>query len=450
MSAFLNYSVEANVGLLLFLGGCRILLWRETDFRFQRTLLVTGIIASLLFPLMHVQTIQHASVLSIDEMIPSRFLPQTDVSPQFDNSAPEQSFAFWQYIAIIYIIGLVISGVSFLFELGQLFILVYRCEKCRVGKLLIAESTDDKPTFSFFHFIFIGRTDVLSSDEKDQIVRHESVHVTQMHSIDILLVTLLKVLFWFNPIIAAYRRALVEVHEFEADARTVDSADAGRYCNLLAKVALQTNGLSLGCYFNQSLTLKRIAMIRSVKSKTALWKMALSAALFPLAFLLLSCQDQFKNDGQGEGRIFSALDEPAVPKGGMEAFYNTVRTNLRYPAEARSGHSYGKVAVQFVVNEDGRLSDFQLLESPGKILGEEAIRVLSLSPEWIPAKKSGVAVKQSLVLPITFKLNFPGRQKQTAQNRKGDGERVPVALGTVIFTPFSRLGEVVVVGYALK
>jgi TonB family protein len=241
----------------------------------------------------------------------------------------------------------------------------------------------------------------------------------------------------------------VEAHEFEADARTVANADAGRYCNLLAKVALHSNGLTLGSYFNHHLTVKRIAMIRSVKTKIAFWKVVFSIALIPFTFFLLSCQDQLKNEGQAS-EVFSSVDEAATPLGGFEAFYNTIRANLRYPAKARSGHIYGKVSVQFVVNEDGRLSDYQLLESPGQTLGDEAIRVLSLSPPWIPARKSGVAVKQALVLPISFKLDFPGKQKQVPSGEEIKGDPTRVTSPTFIFTPNTKLGEVVVIGYALK
>lgn len=437
MSAWLNYIVEANFGLALFLAGYRLLLRRETDFRFQRMLLVTGMVASLLFPLVHVHDTQHASVMFMDRIIPSHFLPDPGVMGQDSARVPEESFAFWRYAAPVYLIGLLIGGLSMLFQLRRIIILIRSSKTRRIGKLRIAESTEDKPTFSFFHFIFIGRADRLSTDEKEQIIRHESVHARQMHSIDILLANLLKILFWFNPIITLYRKTLVEVHEFEADARTVGNTDAGRYCNLLAKVALQSTDFTLGSHFNQNLTVKRIAMIRSVKSKTALWKVALSAMLIPLTFLLLSCQDQFKNDGEVADKAFSSVDESATPPGGLEALNHTIRTQIRYPAEARAGHIYGKVALQFVVNEDGTLSDFQLLESPGKILGNEVIRVLSLIPRWTPARKDGVAVKQRMVLPITFKLDFPGQEKQITTKLENDEHH-------------SSISEMVVVGYAAR
>lgn len=449
MSAWLNYIIEANVGLILFLAAYKVLPGSETDFRFKRALLVIGMVASSVFPLLHFQTSAQASALSVDEIISSYVTPQIDVMTSADNAAPEQSFTISQLTSAVYIAGVLIATVLMLFQLGRLFVLMHRSDVRRIGKVWIAESTDDKPTFSFFNFIFIGRVDLLSGNERDQIIRHELVHVTQLHSIDILFLSLLKSLFWFNPMITIYRRALVEAHEFEADARTVVGADAGRYCNLLAKVALHSNGLTLGSYFNHHLTVKRIAMIRSVKTKIAFWKVVFSIALIPFTFFLLSCQDQLKNEGQAS-EVFSSVDEAATPLGGFEAFYNTIRANLRYPAKARSGHLYGKVSVQFVVNEDGRLSDYQLLESPGQTLGDEAIRVLSLSPPWIPARKAGVAVKQALVLPISFKVDFPGKQKQVPSDEEIKGDPTRVTSPTFIFTPNTKLGEVVVIGYALK
>jgi protein TonB len=103
-------------------------------------------------------------------------------------------------------------------------------------------------------------------------------------------------------------------------------------------------------------------------------------------------------------QIFALVDESATPKGGMTSFYRFVGEQLRYPADARRNGVEGKVFVEFVVNTNGKVSNVKVVRRLGSGCDEEALRVVSISPDWIPAKLSGTAVKQKLVIPVMFKL----------------------------------------------
>lgn len=102
--------------------------------------------------------------------------------------------------------------------------------------------------------------------------------------------------------------------------------------------------------------------------------------------------------------IFTVVEETATPKGGMQAFYEYVGKKLKYPAQARRMGTEGKVFVQFVINKDGSISDVVAIKGIGAGCDEEAIRIIQGAPAWTPGKQRGKAVKQRMVLPITFKL----------------------------------------------
>lgn len=102
--------------------------------------------------------------------------------------------------------------------------------------------------------------------------------------------------------------------------------------------------------------------------------------------------------------IFTVVEETATPKGGMQSFYEYVGKKLKYPAQARRMGTEGKVFVQFVINRDGSISDVVAIKGIGAGCDEEAIRIIQSSPSWTPGKQRGKAVKQRMVLPITFKL----------------------------------------------
>ncbi|MGE0770802.1 MAG: energy transducer TonB [Cyclobacteriaceae bacterium] len=102
--------------------------------------------------------------------------------------------------------------------------------------------------------------------------------------------------------------------------------------------------------------------------------------------------------------IFTIVEDPASPKGGMTAFYKYVQDKMKYPAQARRMGIEGRVFVEFVIEKDGRITDVRAVKGIGAGCDEEAIRVVEAAPAWNPGKQRGKPVKQRMVLPITFKL----------------------------------------------
>ena len=111
-----------------------------------------------------------------------------------------------------------------------------------------------------------------------------------------------------------------------------------------------------------------------------------------------------EDDSEKADEIFIIVEESAVPRDGMSAFYKLTGESIRYPAQARRMNVEGKVFVEFVVNKDGELTDVHVIKGIGSGCDEEAVRVVKLSPPWVPAKQRGKPVRQRIVLPIFFKL----------------------------------------------
>ncbi len=103
--------------------------------------------------------------------------------------------------------------------------------------------------------------------------------------------------------------------------------------------------------------------------------------------------------------IFADSEVQPSPEGGMSAFYEYIRRNLRYPALPRQQGVEGKVFVQFVVETDGSLTNVEVIRGIGSGYDEEAVRVVRQSVPWNPGTQNGKLVKVRMVLPITFKLN---------------------------------------------
>jgi len=122
--------------------------------------------------------------------------------------------------------------------------------------------------------------------------------------------------------------------------------------------------------------------------------------LFVFAFLIAQCvAAQEAPSPEDKNKVYTPETVDVKPEfvGGMRAFYSFIAKNYRAPEKEGLN---GRVIVTFIVQEDGSLSDFDLLEDIGYDTGEEALRVLALCPKWNPAMIGGKAVRCQYKFPI--------------------------------------------------
>jgi periplasmic protein TonB len=88
--------------------------------------------------------------------------------------------------------------------------------------------------------------------------------------------------------------------------------------------------------------------------------------------------------------------------GGLEEFSKWVMERITYPEEAINNNIFGKVIIEFCVNSKGEVVDLKLLRTLDPLIDNEALKVISSSPRWTPAKQGGNPVKQRFTIPFTF------------------------------------------------
>jgi TonB family protein len=305
MNAYLNYLLEASIGLCLFLLVYQLFLRKETSFRLNRIFLLVAIIASVTFPLLKLNTAD-SPVPSLNFSVePAR----TELVYTEDSTVPESysTFTTWEILAGLYMTGLAIFLIVFIIRLTGMLKALKKAAYTYNNHRIVELKSQDSP-FSFFNYIFIGSTPPLTEKEKQQIIEHESIHAKLYHSLDILLLHALGIVFWFNPVIRIYKKIFVQLHEFEADARAAEKHDVDEYCSLLAKVALHSANYKLANHFSNSLTLKRIEMMRTLKHKIKSWKVIAVAMVIPVVFFVVSCQDQANESNAYPIKVQQAID----------------------------------------------------------------------------------------------------------------------------------------------
>ena len=115
--------------------------------------------------------------------------------------------------------------------------------------------------------------------------------------------------------------------------------------------------------------------------------------------------------------VFEVVEEmPEFPGGGMSAFMDYIKTNMRYPASAKEKGTQGRVTVQFVVDKDGSIKEPKLLRSVDKDMDAEALRLISNMPKWKPGRQKGQPVAVKYTVPVMFSLDDDKLEKTSSAN----------------------------------
>ncbi|MGB8374672.1 MAG: M56 family metallopeptidase [Salegentibacter sp.] len=322
----LHYILQVICFQLSFLLVYEFLLKKETFFSYNRFyLLITPVLAFFL-PLLRIPVLAEAVPQNARILLPEVWIGaagnETISLPAVILGTPQSAALDW--VSIVYLTGFSITLFLFLrkyLSLNRLFRFNSSASETKGFRLI--EIPDSRIACTFFNTIFLGKE--FSAVERKQILSHELVHVRQKHSFDLLFFELLKIFFWFNPLVYLYQSRLATLHEFIADADVVRTTAKKDYYNQLLNSAFNTQNISfINQFFNQSLTRlslfgrsfvlssggqvkKRIVMLQKSKSK-AIFKFKF-LALVPLMLVMLSyvaCSEESTKEGGETAKIENA------------------------------------------------------------------------------------------------------------------------------------------------
>jgi len=103
-------------------------------------------------------------------------------------------------------------------------------------------------------------------------------------------------------------------------------------------------------------------------------------------------------------QIFVQVEQMPEYPGGEAALRQFLASNVKYPDDAVKSGTQGKVFVKFVVNKDGKVVNPKIARSVSPSIDKEALRVVSIMPNWTPGKQRGKNVAVEYTVPILFKL----------------------------------------------
>lgn len=129
------------------------------------------------------------------------------------------------------------------------------------------------------------------------------------------------------------------------------------------------------------------------------------AALLNMAALAPTVAQKLKYPkAPAASEIYDAVEKPAVPVGGVEAYTQYLADKQQYPTAALQAGAQGTVTVTFVVEKTGAISNVTVAQPINPALDAEAIRLIKGGPRWTPAQHRGGVVRQRATVPIRFEI----------------------------------------------
>ncbi|MCB0754860.1 MAG: TonB family protein [Flavobacteriales bacterium] len=396
MSEFIRFLLISNVSLMVVWAGYWLFLRKTTFHSLNRGYLLLGSVVSLLMPFVPVGSTTTQQIIGLQ-------LPAIEVGRSLLPTVTEAGEVNWLLVA--YALGAMIALGLFVRAVSSMIRLLNESDSEIIEGQLVLRSDKAGP-FSFLSIIHLPKKLPLSGLRT--ILKHEIAHVELGHSYDVLWLSFLRILFWFNPALALYQRSLREIHEYQADALTHISSSKEHYVKVQLDQLFQLpSELSFANSFHNSNDLKkRIEMIYS--EKTSKWGGMRYFMVLPLVAiigLLAACTETPTEAIQEEvEKVYKEADVMPEFPGGMPELMQYMVESIKYPKELQEANIAGKVFVRFVVDTEGKVGQVEVVKSLHEQLDAEAVRVISGMPDWTPGKKDGKAVNVELVLPISYTL----------------------------------------------
>ena len=417
MENWITYIAECALCLALLYLPFWGLLRKDTFFQFNRFVLLAITVLSFILPWINIPEI--TSQLAPSETISIQL---EEINVMVSGKALSESISWKTILSAIYLTGLVVCLLYKIYDLIQLLRFIPRgcLWTLKENGIHVHCHVHDIASFSWMNHIVISEKDY--EENGNNILLHEQAHIACGHSWDVLWLSLVEAIQWFNPFIWMLSKDIQDIHEYEADLTVLRKGiNAKNYQLLLIKKAVGSSSYAFANSFNHSSLKKRITMM--MKEKSNPWARVKYLYMLPVAAIcMIACTQSPKSADKAEPEvkftqveveeeakvteqtIFQVVEEMPEFPGGMGECMKWLGKNIKYPTIAQENGVQGRVIVQFVVTKEGNIEEPVVANGVDPYLDAEALRLIKAMPKWKPGKQRGKEVNVKYTLPIDFRI----------------------------------------------
>nr|WP_321221856.1 M56 family metallopeptidase [uncultured Psychroserpens sp.] len=275
------YILKFSACLAVLMLFYKLILEQSSIHKFKRFYLLGALIVALTIP--YLTFIEYIEPVTVGEFT-------TFVVPDFEMTETTQEVIDVDYTPIIlwslYVLGVLIFLLKFCFNLNNIISRIKSNPKLKSEGFINVLVSNLRIPHTFFNYIFFDKKKYELGDIPHEVLIHEQTHAKQKHSIDVLLLELLQIIFWFNPLIYLLKREVKLNHEYLADQAVLQNGiQPSTYQTILLAFSSKVEHQELANAINYSSIKKRFTVMKTHTSKTSIWLRSL--LILPVLAILL-------------------------------------------------------------------------------------------------------------------------------------------------------------------
>lgn len=277
-----TYLLKFSACLFVFWSIYALFLEREKMHHLKRFYLLGVVVLALVIPLLTI-------TYYVEPSVPVFNTTQTYIPTETSYIAiTEDTPPFWNLeniLWLIYGIGVLLFSTRFIVNLVKMYTRISEHTKVSERSFIYVLLQELRIPHSFFNYIFLNQSKYEADAIPKEVLLHEETHAKQLHSLDILVIELLQIAFWFHPLIYILKHHIKLNHEFLADLAVLqEGVDTKTYQNILLQFSSNTQEYQLSSAINYSSIKKRFTVMKTQTSKTRIWLSSL--LLLPIIAIL--------------------------------------------------------------------------------------------------------------------------------------------------------------------
>jgi len=438
-----------NVLVVRFLG----------NYDFRRKYLVITTLLSIIIPF--IPAIPGPSVLVFSQLLPDVEVFAEGVQ-QAAPAVSEKSISLLSIFLIIYMVGTITLFSRFLIASFKIRQIITGQKSSSEKEQRIIYASAIKNPCSFFNTILLPKGKIFSDEELQAIIRHESLHIQNNHSVEKIFFALIKIFCWWHPTSWQYAQDIDLIHELQVDEQMESYMNPNQYKEILLQLVINPPRLRLTHSFSTNIK-KRIQTMNQKKKKFNLIQLSSLCAILLMATIFIhSCAEStednyakkvdeiqikassteinsydlnvvdtittFDSDTYEETvelvesteTIYRKLENMPVFPGCNDVYdreelnacsnqklLHFIYKNITYPAEAKKNGIEGMAVVKFLINEKGKIERRSFARTLGYGIEETVNNMLDKMEDeitWTPGNVNGKDVNVEFTLPVKFKL----------------------------------------------
>jgi N-acetylmuramoyl-L-alanine amidase len=291
MKTLLLYLLQVIIASGILYGYYHLMLKNKRFHQYNRFYLLGAVVISILIPFLQIpvyftesetkssvvlQTLQNISFSTQESEL---------IVPSYSSGVTSTPFNWSIVVYIVYALAVLLLLIRVIISLKKIKAIIQKNAVEELDGVHFVNTAEPGTPYSFFRWLFWNDQIELRSEKGEQIFRHEIYHIRQKHSLDILFIEFLSVIFWINPFFHLVKKEMKAIHEFLADRFAANENQKWDYAELLLMQALNTQMQLVNPFFHNQIK-RRIAMITNPQ-KTS-YKYLRKLLVLPVAAIVVT------------------------------------------------------------------------------------------------------------------------------------------------------------------